>query len=648
MHLNGKTLGQQQFALSLAGMSPKATPEAAPEGWTVPKLMLREAKRQTGELVVKPTPGIRLRTLSRMGVSEVDPRSVGGQGEGALAFRVLQSDWLLTLGIEKLDPWVTGTILHEVTLREGQTRTSLVARMKVDNASVRGVRVRMPGLSEEEAKTVRASGTSVSDIVRVEGEEGLWEIQFKRRMLGALQVRLDFERTGDRAGGVESLRVVEFPELRQTSYYFAVRAGARMGLQLPELTKGWQRADWNAVPQKLREAGDRSIPALTLRAVAVEGPLELTLRPHSVADALKLRVAGGRLTSVVSPVGDVLTAVDLDVEVVQRGALKVLLPKGGELYNAFVNGESVTVVRENAEYQFYILPGADDRTAKVRFVYRMPGQKLKKLQLGSPKLNVPLENIEWRVVVPADYELVDSDGDLDLRDEQWGEQYDRSQYLTATRAQRQSQAKQAEDLLEKANVYLQAGEQTKARLALNSVANNYALDAASNEDARVQLRELQTQQAIVGLNTRRQRMYLDNRADDQDFEVNAQLEQAAVRNGIINMGEVRFRPQEFGQFLEGNTKEENLVLQRIATRLVAHQRSTEPAPQAISVTLPEEGRVFTFTRSVQVKENAPLRLTMKLKSPQVRNSSREAVAILVVLALLCLMVLGLKRRKSAV
>ena len=122
--------------------------------------------------------------------------------------------------------------------------------------------------------------------------------------------------------------------------------------------------------------------------------------------------------------------------------------------------------------------------------------------------------------------------------------------------------------------------------------------------------------------------------------------QAAVRNGIINMGEVRFRPQEFGQFLAGNTKEENLVLQRIATRLVSHQRSTEPAPQAISVTLPEEGRVFTFSRRVQVKENAPLLLNMKLKSPQVGDSSSQAMAILVILALLGLLVFALKRKKA--
>lgn len=640
LHLNGKTLGKQQFALSLAGVSPSASAE----GWPVPRFEVREAKRQTGQLVVKPAPGIRLRTLTRRNVSEVDPRSLGGQGDGALAFRVLQRDWDLSLGIEKLDPWVTGQILHELTLREGQTRSSVLASLKVGNASIRSLSIRLPGLTEEEASTVRANGTSVGDVVRVEGEEATWRIHFKRPMLGALQLRLDFERTGERRHGSEELRVVEFPDLRQASYYVAVRAGARMELSTgEEMPKGWQRVDWNAVPKKLREAGDRSIPALSLRAVSPEDALVLGLRRHSVAQSLKLRVVGGDFTTLVSPVGQFLTAVDLNVQVVQRSTLEMSLPTGGELYNVFVNGESVSVVRDGETYQFYILPGADDRSARVRFVYSLPGQKLSQLHLVSPKLNVPLENIRWQVVVPSDYQYVDSDGDLDLISEEFGEEFDRAYYLAATMTQRQAQVRQAEGLLEKANDFLQAGEQEKARIALNSVANNYALDAASNEDTRVQLRELQTQQAIVGLNTRRQRLYLDNRIDDQGFARNAQLEVAAAQNGILNDGEVRFRPQDFGQFLVGNSKEENAVLQRIATRLVMHQRATEPAPQAISVILPKEGRVLTFSRSVQVNANKPFKLELKLKSRGAQDTSRQALVLVAVIALMVLFGLGFRR-----
>ncbi len=49
LHLNGRTIGDQTFALTLTGAAPP--PQAA---WTVPKLLLREATRQTGELFLVP------------------------------------------------------------------------------------------------------------------------------------------------------------------------------------------------------------------------------------------------------------------------------------------------------------------------------------------------------------------------------------------------------------------------------------------------------------------------------------------------------------------------------------------------------------------------------------------------------------------
>ncbi len=261
-------------------------------------------------------------------------------------------------------------------------------------------------------------------------------------------------------------------------------------------------------------------------------------------------------------------------------------------------------------WQFYILPGIDDRTAKVRFVYSVTGDRLSNLTLGSPQLNVPLENIEWNVVAPKGFELTDNDGNLELIREANQEKYDRDSYLSKTSGKRQVQAQHAAQLLEQANQLLQAGEQTKARWALNSVANQYALDAASNEDARVQLENLQTQQAIVGLNTRRQRLFLDNNKNDAALAENKQLREAAADNPILQQDQLNFRPQQLSQLLRGNTTEDNAVLQQIAGRLVHHQRTTEPAPQAIIISLPEEGAVYTFRRSVQVAENEPLDLDL--------------------------------------
>ncbi|MCS7469601.1 hypothetical protein NZK35_23370 [Stieleria sp. ICT_E10.1] len=629
LHLNGKTLGTQSFALALTGAAPSDVGQ-----WEIPRFELNEATRQTGDLVVRPTTGIRLRTVSRQNVSETDPRAMGGEAQGALAFRLLQRDWNLVLGIEKLDPWVTGQVLHEVTLREGQTRTALIANFNVQNASVRSLQVVLPLSDADEIKTLRASGNTVSDLIRTAADSNVWEIQFKRRVVGKIDFRIEYERRGDRENDSETLNPAGFPLARQLSYFYAVRAGGRLELELDGLSEGWQQIDWSTVPPTLREAENRNAPVFALRAVVPASPLIVRAQRHSIADALKLRVAQGSLTTILSPTGDQLTAVEVTVEVIQRSSLSVGLPDGGELFSIFVNGESVNSIRQGGDtntWQFYILPGIDDRTATVRFVYSVSGNRLRDLKLISPQLNVPLENIQWNVVAPKGFELTDHDGNLELISQTNQEQYDRSSYLSKAVGKRQAQAQQAAQLLEQANQLLQAGEQTKARWALNSVANQYALDAASNEDARVQLENLQTQQAIVGLNTRRQRLYLYNTPSDTVSGDNPQLREAAADNPILQQDQLNFRPQQLSQLLRGNTTEDNAVLQQIAARLVRHQRTTEPAPQAIIISLPEEGSVYTFGRTVQVAENAPLELDLEFAS-QYRIQAWQMALVTLLLA----------------
>ncbi|MCA9189754.1 MAG: hypothetical protein KDA99_29225, partial [Planctomycetales bacterium] len=291
-------------------------------------------------------------------------------------------------------------------------------------------------------------------------------------------------------------------------------------------------------------------------------------------------------------------------------------------------------------WQFYILPGIDDRTANVRFVYSVKGDRLSRLTLVSALLNVPLENIEWNVVTPKGFQLIDHGGDLELAGQTLAVDYDRDSYLSKVNVKRQQQAQQAADLLEQANQLLQAGEQTKARRALNSVANRYALDAASNEDARVQLENLQTQQAIVGLNTRRQRLYLDNDATNANVVDNKQMLEAAADNPILQQDELNFRPQQLSQLLRGNTNEDNQVLQQIAGRLVQHQRTAEPAPQALVISLPEEGSVYTFTRGVQVAENAPLELDLRLRSGYAVEYWRALLLLAVLAAIVSVFATG--------
>lgn len=617
LHLNGRTLGSQTFSITLAGTTP-----AGEENWTMPKVMLKEASRQSGELVVRPSEGIRLRTAERTNLSEVDPRELGGDARDALAYRLLQRDWTLTFGVEKLEPWITGQILHALILREGQTRTALTALLKIENAAVRELRVRLPGLGAEEAKTLRASGPGVGDLVRVSPDSDEWDIRFQRRLIGEARVSLEYERRGEREGGRESLVPVEFPGVRQPAYFFAVRSAGRLELSAGSLTSGWQSTEWSAVPGPLREAaGDRSAPAITLRAASPQEPAVIEAKRHSLAETLKLRVAGGRVTTLLSPSGDELTSVDLSVEVVQRGILTVGLPKGGELFHLFVNGESVHFVREGDVWQFFILPGAaapgtDDRTAEVRFAYVVPasvsGAKPGRVDLASPSVGVPMENLVWEVILPPGMELTHDEGDLEPGEVDSRGIFDRTRYLAESQALREDQTRRASALLEQANALIQSGDQTRARQALSSVANGFAIDAASNEDARVQLENLRTQQAVVGLNTRRQRLVLDHESGGAESSVvNDQLKQGAAANRVLNEGDVNFRPEELVQLLQGNSSDDNATLQRIAGKIIRQQQSGETLARPMGLVLPSEGLVYRFERALQVAENAPLDLGLR-------------------------------------
>jgi hypothetical protein len=132
---------------------------------------------------------------------------------------------------------------------------------------------------------------------------------------------------------------------------------------------------------------------------------------------------------------------------------------------------------------------------------------------------------------------------------------------------------------------------------------------------------------VLGLNTRRQKLYLDN--SGADGAKNVQLEQAASLNPFLQ-GRMNYDPRQADQLLMGNTAEENSALRGIAGRIVDQQLAAEPAPGAIDVTLPEKGQVLTFTRSLQVDGGQPLELSLDV-APARRSGMGFGVGLLVVI-----------------
>lgn len=613
LHLAAKSTGQRNFNLTMTGRPP-----GAQEKWPVPRLTLRDASRETGVLTIVPERGLQVRSVERRNVSQLDPRELADAPKdsakaavrpGALVYRMLQGDWALGLAISRLDPWVTAQVFHEATLREGQMVTKVSIGYKIENAALKALRVRIPNLDATAAATVRASGPAVADLVPVEGQPGLWEIRFQRGIAGETRVELEYQRAGKDEGG-ESIETIILEQVRQSVYFVAVRAGGRLEIEAGNLPRGWQRADWAVVQSTVGQPAGTVAPLMAFRVADPEGPLPVVLKRHELADLQKLRVSEGTLTTLMSPAGESLTAVDLKMQVVGKETLRLTLPKGSSLFNVLVNDEGATLVREGDQWLFYVFPSPEEgRPTAVHFVYSSGTDKGRRLE--GPALDVPMENLSWRVLVPQGWKVTDHGGDFELRQQAAMGSFGLTDYQSLVQGKKAIDSRNATALLDQANEWLAAGDQEKASQAFSNAVRSNQLDAASGEDARVQLRELKTQQAVLGLNTRRQKLAIDNGSAQQQAQ-NPQLQRAAEANPVLRGG-YNYDPKQFDRFLEGNTSDENAALKEIAKRIVTQQLAAEPAPVALDVALPERGTVLTFGRSVQVDGEKPMAITLKLK-----------------------------------
>ena len=638
INLTGKTMGACDLAITLSAPTPPGA-----DSFSMPRLSLDGVNRQTGQLVVRPAAGIRLTATQRNNLSEQDGRTAGAAGQGTLAFRVLHQDWALDLKLEKLDPWITAQVLQDVTLREGQTRTAILARIKVEQASIRSLHVRIPA----DAETVRAIGEAVTDLVKpTQGD--LWELRFRRRIFGDVEARIEFERRRPESGGPESIVPCGFPEVNQLTQHIAIRTSGRLEMEPLRLPEGWQPAEWTNLPQPLRDQGNRSAPAESLRVLPNAAPLAVNVRRHELADALRLRVTAGTLRTVLSAKGDQVTVVDLTVAVVQRGSLELTLPTGAELFHIHVNGESANAVLAGPALRFHVLPNAGGTEAAVQVAYavRPPASASKdRFVPAGPKLDIPMENLLWRVFLPDGLRLAQHQGGFRLSASSAVDDYDRAAFLSATNAKHSGEAREAEQLLVQANQYLQSGQNSLAGQIFNNAANRSGLDAASNEDARVQLDNLMTQQAIVGLNSRRQRMLLDNGIHaDSAPAADAQLAKAADFNAVLNSGKTELAPQEMSQLLQTGSGEDQAALRRIAGRIVEQQQGATTAPKTIAILLPEGGRVHEFVRPVQAGANANLDLRLTLTPADQPSLLRWIIGGLALLGLATWPVLGRAKR----
>ncbi len=625
LHLRGKTEGAQPLSISLAGPGVKAT-----NGWAVPRLLLREAGKQRGQLVIVPEQGMRLQPGTRDGLTQLDPQKSGIRQKGVLAFRLLQDQWVLALDMEQVDPWVQVQSLQHVAVGEAQSKVTANLQYQIENTGLKALRVLVP----TNAEGVQFRGEQVADFLPRVGAitNGLqeWEIKLHRRVIGAYLLQVTYQTP---TPGVLTLRGLEAAGVNLQRGYVTIESVGRLQVEIGALPSALQLSEWQSVPRALRQDLQTTAANVTFRLVEPAFQLPLQARRHEVAKLLPARVNHVLLKSVVSDDGMMLTHARLDLVPGDKRLLELTLPEKAKFWFAFVNqngvvpwlgqsaasvalaGGGVTNRQRDAGGTLtgkILLPleqqSKPDEAIAVEFFFSsaVGGAKGRAfdLQLLGPKFDLPLEDITWQVFLNDKRELRDWDGTLQLNEARTtagGSWADLNSYLQQETAARNAKTKVAEQQLQLGNSFLSQGTPQLARQAFQNAYGLSQHDQAFNEDARVQLHNVKMQQALIGLNVRQA-------ANAPAAGVAAKVRELRQRR------DGNYSQDEAKQIFDNNSADDNNALSRLASRLIQQQEAAVAAPAAIRAAVPEQGRVLTFKRAVQVDQWAEMRVDLETKA----------------------------------
>ncbi|HEY3900482.1 MAG TPA: hypothetical protein VGM54_17875 [Chthoniobacter sp.] len=602
MHLRGRTEGQQQFSISLAGPGVKTA-----KALTAPQIVLREAGKQRGTYLMAPEQGMHLQVTTREGVAQLDPQKSGIKQKGVLAFRVLQTPWRLVVDVEQVDPWVQVTTLQHASIAEAQIKVTANMQYQIENAGLKAFHVALPA----NAENVRFAGDQVADFLQVPdaAKDGLqlWEVKLRRRVIGPYFLQATYQTPVSANATDTTLRGVQVSDVNLQRGFVTVQSGGRLQIHVDAPPAALQPVEWQSIPRVLQQNLTASSASFAWRLVEPAFDLPLKLERHEAAKLLPARVNSITFTSVISDNGAMLTRAHLDILPGDKRLLHFTLPKDSKFWFAFVNQNGVWPWREDDQILIPLEQESHDGKAvpvEIFFGSQVGAAETRKLdlQLAAPKFDLPLENITWRVYLNDRWQLQKWSGSLQLQQDETVSSsgaLDVQTYLQSEAEQRRDKTKAAEEMLAQGNAALQTGKPQEARRAFESAFGLSQHDDAFNEDARVQLHNIKLQEAIVGLNVRQSTV-----AGEPDA-VAGKLR--AGRGGK----EAQYTQQDAKQILDSNTGDENAAFTRLAERLIQQQDAAVSSPTAIRANIPEQGRMLTFSRAVAVDTWADLRVELK-------------------------------------
>lgn len=616
IHFKRKLTGSIQLKLAIS--QPVAQ---MPQRLTVPRVMLADVLKHTGQLVIGSEQGVRLTVASRQGISEVNPAELGEPGQGLLAFRLLRPDWQLDLQTELVQPQVTVQSLHVAKVTDGLVRHDHYLRYRLFHAGAKAFELVLPA----EATGVTITGAGIAR--REQLGPGDWRVELADKVYDRpYLLRLTYETQYNQTEGNVPLAPVRCRDVDLQQGHTVVFATDRMELSVDSTDASLRPAEARNIP-KYFGAGDLSGAAMCYYSASPDHVLTVKARRHAAAEQIGADVRRVEIATVITPGGQAIHRVTLTLGVGTRRHLQVILPENGTIWSLSVDGQATQPsIRSDATGQDVLLvplpqQTSDDAVVDMVYVAGLPsvrpgsgpGSWSGVHRLSGPRFDLPLKDITWHVYVPEGFSYDGFDGTLTINRSaavaQESHRYNLQSYEKQIIEENTRNDRFAQQQQELARELAQQGRQADARRALSIGYNFSRGNKALNEDIRVDLDNLLKQQAKVGLINARGRLRRQTSGAPADS------------SGLIEVDgdSIRFSQQQAERIESSLGKADSENLELITQRIIQTQAAAEGSVAQLQITMPFSGKMLRFDSPLQVEPEAAMEVTFRARRQRIRQ-----------------------------
>mgnify|MGYP001401268607 CR=1 FL=1 len=615
VHFKRKLTGTIQLNLALSQPITQV-----PERLTVPRVILEEVLKHTGQLMIGSEQGVRLSIAMRQGVSEINPAELGGSGQDMLAFQLLRPDWQLDLQTELVQPRVVAQTLHIAKITDGLVRHDHFLRYMLYNAGAKTYELSLP----DDATGVTITGPGIAR--REQTSPGHWRVELADKVYDRpYLLRLTYETQYNQADGNVTLTPVQCTDADLQQGHTVVFATDRIELSVESKNTSMRPAEARNIP-KYFGAGDLSGAAMCYYSASEDNILAVKAIRHTAAEQIGAEVRRAELSTVITPSGQAIHRVLLTLTVGTRRHLQVMLPDNGVIWSLSVDGQATQPsLRTDAQGKDVLrvpLPQQATGNVILDMVYVAEMSSIRSANgvdhwagihdLSGTRFDLPLKNITWQVYLPDGFNYDVLDGTLTLNKNasatQQSTRYNIQSYEQQMYEMNFKNDQVAQQQLELSRQLAEQGRQADARRALSIGYNFSKSNQALNEDIRVDLDNLLKQQAKIGLvNARgRLRQQVSGATDGS--------------SGLIDVeGNITFSQQQAERIENSLGKADSDNLELITQRIIQTQAAAEGSVAQLQISMPYSGKVLYLESPLQVEPDAAMTVKIKAEPQRIRQ-----------------------------